>query len=209
MRTSLAARFVSAPVDGMFESGPPDEGLLTRVARRDKRALEVLYDKYASPALGLAMRILGERAVAEEIVQEAFWRVWKRASTYDAGRGQFAAWLFGIVHNLAIDELRRRKAHPNAASIDLEDESVVDIPDVQVDVAEAAFQQVNGEQVRSALRALSESQRAVIELSYFEGLTHQEIADRLGEPLGTIHTRARLALQKLREELSPLLLDEL
>lgn len=209
MSRSLAVRVETASVLAMSESRTPDDGLLKRVAGRDKRALEALYDKYASAALGLAMRMVGERAAAEELVQEAFWRVWKRAGTFDAGRGQFSAWLFGIVHNLAIDELRRRKAHPSPASIDLEDDGAVEIPDVDVDVAEAAFRQVDGEQVRSALRILPDSQRSVIELSYFDGLTHQEIADKLGEPIGTIHTRARLALQKLREELSPLLLDEL
>ncbi len=208
MYTSIAARLFKASVGGMFKSRAPDDGLLARVARRDKRALEALYDKYAAAAMGVAMRIVGERSAAEEIVQEAFWRVWNRASTYNAGRGQFGGWLFGIVHNLAIDELRRRKSHPLPASIDLEDDSVVDIPDIQVDVTEAAFQRVRGEQVRAALTALSETQRTVIDLAYFHGLTHQEIADKLGEPIGTIHTRARLALLKLREQLTPLHLDE-
>jgi RNA polymerase sigma-70 factor (ECF subfamily) len=186
---------------------PSDADLMARVAQRDKGALEQLYDRYAASAMGLALKMLGERNTAEEIVQEAYWRVWKRASTFELQRGQFTAWLFGIVHNLAIDELRRRRVRPNAVSTDAEDEAILDLPDREVDVAEQAFQLVTGEQVRLALRNLPDAQRSVIELAYFEGLTHQEIAARLGEPIGTIHTRARLALQKLRETLLPLQVD--
>lgn len=185
-----------------------DAELMTRVSARDKRALEELYDRYSAAALGLALKMLGERNTAEEIVQEAFWRVWKRATTFELGRGQFTAWLFGIVHNLAIDEMRRRRVRPNTISTDAEDESMLDVPDPGMDVAETAFLRVTGEQVRRALKSLPEAQRSVIELAYFEGLTHQEIAARLNEPVGTIHTRARLALQKLRESLLPLQLDE-
>lgn len=184
-----------------------DAALMARVAQHDKRALELLYDMYAPSAMGLALKMLGERNTAEEIVQEAFWRVWKRASTFELQRGQFGAWLFGIVHNLAIDEMRRRRVRPNTVSTDAEDDSMLELPDHEVDVAESAFQRVTGEQVRVALRELPDAQRSVIELAYFEGLTHQEIASRLDEPIGTIHTRARLALQKLRETLAPLQLD--
>jgi RNA polymerase sigma-70 factor, ECF subfamily len=185
-----------------------DADLMARVAGRDKHALEELYDRYAAAAMGLALKMLGERNVAEEIVQEAFWRVWKRGGTFELGRGQFTAWLFGIVHNLAIDEMRRRRVRPNTISTDTEEDSILELPDREVDVAESAFQTLTGEQVRLALRKLPDAQRSVIELAYFEGLTHQEIAARLNEPIGTIHTRARLALQKLRETLLPLQMDE-
>lgn len=185
-----------------------DAELMARVSRRDKRALEELYDRYAAAAMGLALKMLGERNTAEEIVQEAFWRVWKRGGTFELGRGQFTAWLFGIVHNLAIDEMRRRRVRPSTISTDIEDDALLELPDGGVDVAEAAFQSVTGEQVRLALKNLPEAQRSVIELAYFEGLTHQEIAMRLNEPIGTVHTRARLALQKLRETLLPLQMDE-
>lgn len=185
-----------------------DAELMTRVAERDKRALEILYDRYAPSALGLALKMLGDRNLAEEMVQEAFWRVWRRSSTFVAGRGEFGAWLFGIVHNLAIDELRRRRARPATRSADDEDEGLSELPDRAIDVAETAFLTVTGQQVRAAMNGLPDSQRHVIELAYFEGLTHQEIAARLNEPVGTIHTRARLALQKLRQALQPLHLDE-
>jgi RNA polymerase sigma-70 factor, ECF subfamily len=208
MCTSKAAHFFKAPVGGMFDPAATDDVLVARVAKRDKRALEVLYDKYAAAALGLAVRIAGEQSTAEEIVQEAFWRVWKRAGTYNVERGKFSAWLFGIVHNLAIDELRRRKSRANSTSIDLGDDTVAEIADIREDVAASAFQRVTGDHVRAALTTLPDSQRSVIELAFFDGLTHQEIADKLGEPIGTIHTRARLALQKLREQLKPLYVDD-
>lgn len=186
-----------------------DAELIARVARRDKQALEALYDRYSPLVLGLAMKIVGERGTAEEIVQEAFWRVWRGADTFVQARGQFAGWLFGIAHNLAIDELRRRRSRPVTTSTDTDEEMIFDLPDDRVDVAETVFQSVTGAQVRAALNDLPSAQRSVIELAYFEGLTHQEIADKLSEPIGTVHTRARLALQKLRENLAPLRLDEL
>lgn len=198
----------SLPTHIMSAKPLSDAELMARVAKRDKRALEELYDRYAGAAMGLALKMLGERNAAEEIVQEAFWRVWKRATTFELGRGQFTAWLFGIVHNLAIDEMRRRRVRPNTISTDAEEEAILELPDANMDVAEAAFQSVTGDQVRRALTTLPDAQRSVIELAYFEGLTHQEIATRLNEPIGTIHTRARLALQKLREILVPLQLDE-
>lgn len=197
-----------APLERMSAKSYSDAELMARVAQRDKRALEELYKQYAAAALGLALKMLGERNAAEEIVQEAFWRVWKRATTFELGRGQFTAWLFGIVHNLAIDEMRRRRVRPNTISTDTEEDALLELPDTEMDVAETAFAHVKGEQVRLALNKLPDAQRSVIELAYFEGLTHQEIAARLNEPIGTIHTRARLALQKLRELLLALQLDE-
>ncbi len=183
---------------------PCDELLMGRVARGDGEALEMLYDRYSATALGLAVRILRDRNSAEEIVQETFWRVWKRGRTYKSGRGQFGAWLVGIVRNLAIDELRRRSGRPLVWSTDLDDESIIEIPDAHADVATAALSMLTGEQVRAAMARLPDTQRRVLELAYFEGLTHQEISQKLGQPLGTVHTRARLALLKLREQLMPL-----
>lgn len=185
-----------------------DAELVASVAKRDKHALEELYDRHAAAALGLALKMIGERNTAEEIVQEAYWRVWRRAVTFELGRGQFTAWLFGIVHNLAIDEMRRRNVRPSTISTDSEDDAILELPDTDVDVAESVFQSVTGEQVRGALGTLPDAQRSVIELAYFEGLTHQEIAERLNEPIGTIHTRARLALQKLRETFVAIRIDE-
>lgn len=189
-------------------SAVTDADLMARVAKQDKHALEELYARYAGSALGLALRMMGERDIAEDLVQEAFWRVWRRAGTFDLQRGQFASWLLGIVHNLVIDEMRRRRVRPNPISTDEADEAMLELPDRDTDVAETAFVNVTAAQVRAALQQLPDAQRDVIELAYFEGLTHQEIAARLNEPLGTIHTRARIALQHLRRALAPLQLDK-
>lgn len=181
-----------------------DDALMARVARHDSRALHLLYKRYAPMALGLAAKILGDRQSGEEVVQEAFWRVWKRAKTFRKTRGQFAPWLLSIVHNLAVDELRKRSVRPPLASTDLEDQEAREIPDGRADVAATAFSNIAGEQVRAAMALLPEPQRNVLELAYFQGLTHQAISERLGEPLGTVHTRSRLAIMKLRQELKSL-----
>lgn len=188
-------------------SAVTDADLMARVAAQDKRALEELYARHAGAALGLALRMLGERNSAEDLVQEAFWRVWRRAGTFELQRGQFAPWLLGIVHNLAIDEMRRRRVRPNPLSTDANDDALLELPDRDADVVETVFVNVTAAQVRAALAQLPDAQRQVVELAYYEGLTHQEIAARLNEPLGTVHTRARLALQRLRETLLPLQMD--
>ncbi len=185
------------------QAEPSAEALMARVARRDSGALEMLYERYSGLAVGLATRILGDRGSGEEIAQEAFWRVWQNARTYHNVKGQFAPWLLSIVHHLAIDEVRRRNARPRLTSTDLDDQTVRDIPDLRADVAATAFANIAGEQVRAAVARLPESQRRVLELAYFQGFTHQEISEKLGEPLGTVHTRTRLALSKLREQLQP------
>jgi RNA polymerase sigma-70 factor (ECF subfamily) len=181
-----------------------DAELMARVAQRNRDALESLYDRHAGVALGLAVKILGERATGEEIVQEAFWRVWQRAATFDHRRGDFSGWLLSIVYHLAIDELRRRRGQPPRAVLDANSEQTFLAQAGATDVTERAWSNVEHAQVREAVTRLPEPQRAVIELAYFEGLTRQEIAARLNEPLGTIHTRARLALAKLRDSLANL-----
>ena len=179
-----------------------DEQLLARVIGRDADALETLYERYAPVVMGLAVKMLGDRPAAEEVVQETFWRVWRGADSYRAARGTFAGWLFGIARNLVVDSIRRRTVRPQPALTDEDAQRVERAADPSADVAEAAWTAIRGERVRAALRLLPPAQRRVIELAYFGGLTRQEIAEATGEPLGTIHTRARLALQKLREALN-------
>lgn len=186
---------------------PSAEELMARVARRDASALEQLYDEYSGAALGLALRMLGDRTVAEEVVQESFWRVWRRAETFEPDR-RFLTWLFSIVHHLAIDELRKRRGRASSVELDADPDQAWDLPDEGMNVEETAWSNVAGEQVRAAMARLPQAQRTVIELAYFEGLTHQEIADRLNEPLGTVHTRARLGLLKLAEILNDLKVNE-
>jgi RNA polymerase sigma-70 factor, ECF subfamily len=185
-------------------SETPDETLVTQVARGDSAALEVLYDRYASRVLGLSMKIVGDQALAEDILQETFWRVWQSAATYQSQLGPFTGWLFRIARNLSIDAYRRRNVRPQVlmSTRDADSDPILDqTPDPDTDVAEQAQSILTNQQVRKALASLPGVQRQVIELAYFYGMTRQEIAEATGEALGTIHTRARLALQKLRGEL--------
>ena len=181
-----------------------DEQLMGRAAHGDAAALEELYDRYAATVMGLARRIVSDQALAEEVVQETFWRVWRSADSFQAQRGAFAGWLFGIARNLAIDSCRRRSARPQPMLDHDDNPAIEQTPDLVVDVAESAWTAIKHQQVRAALAELPPDQRRVIELAYFGGLTRQEIAAATGEPLGTIHTRARLALKKLRETLQAL-----
>jgi len=179
-----------------------DAVLASRVAQGDTAALEALYDRYASTVLGIALRVIGDREAAEDVLQETFWRLWKSAATFQAARGSFAGWLFRITRNLAIDSYRRRNVRPQTVPETAASEPVLDqMPDRAMDVAEQTQVMLKNRQVHKALTSLPDSQRQVIELAYFHGMTRQEIAAATGEALGTIHTRARLALQKLREEL--------
>jgi RNA polymerase sigma-70 factor (ECF subfamily) len=178
------------------EARAEDERLIARVVEGDRGAFEMLYDRYASTVLGLALRMLGDREVAEDAVQEIFWRVWRRLGSFDRSRA-FAPWLFGIAHNYCIDELRRRKVRPQSVYEDDENPILSEIAD-EADVGESALLAEQGRLVRSALEQLPEEQRQTLLLAYFGGLTQQEIAVKLGNPLGTVKTRMRLGLQKLR-----------
>ncbi len=172
-----------------------DHALLKQIVRREPDALARLYDRYSPRALGLAFRILRDHDLAEQVIQDAFWKVWQHAAEYEPARGSFSTWLFTIVRNLSIDQLRRRRDEPS-----LDDEDHAPALEAQlgsVDVSETVNHQLRSEEIRAALRALPEAQRRVLEMAYLEGLTRREIAEQLGEPLGTIHTRARLGLEKL------------
>ena len=182
-----------------------DEILIARVASGDTGALEILYDQHAAAVLGVSFRIIGDRLVAEDVLQETFWRVWQSAVTYQAQRGSFTSWLFRIARNLAIDAYRRQSVRPQAIAEMTDSDPILDqLPDLNMDVSEQAQANLKAQTVRNALATLPREQRQVIELAYFYGMTRQEIAERTGEALGTIHTRARLGLQKLREELERL-----
>lgn len=184
-----------------------DEALISRLAAGDTNALSLLYDRYAGAVFSLLVRIVGDRPSAEELLQEVFVRVWQRAGTYQGARGKPLTWVMGIAHNLAIDEVRRRGRRPVEA-VERDDEGqnalLHSIPADDADPAELAWERLRREQILAALHQLPPAQRTLIELAYFEGYTQSQLAARLGEPLGTIKTRMRLAAQKLRELLGDL-----
>jgi RNA polymerase sigma-70 factor (ECF subfamily) len=177
----------------MTDPAADDNELIAAVARGDHPALLALYDRHGRVAYGLAYRVLGEAGAAEEAVQDAFLRVWRRAATFDASRGAVRAWLLTIVHHCAIDLLRRRaSAPPIVAGLD----EIVErraVPDAWSEVAE----RLDREKVRTAVATLPGEQRRAIEMAYFDGLTHREIAERDGLPLGTVKGRLRLGLRRL------------
>ena len=181
------------PTEGWTRS---DEELMIAVAARDTNALEQLYTRHSRVAYGLALRILANAEQAEDVVQEAFWRVWNRAGTFQPSNGQFAAWLFGIVRNLCLDELRRRQTRPLAVTGD--EQILLAVPDTQPNTEALAVETERRRLISDMLAELPPDQRQVIELAYFGGLTQREIADKLNNPLGTVKTRIRLALQKLK-----------
>ncbi len=173
----------------------PEANLLVRVAAGEERALGALYDRIAAAAYGLASRITGDTAAAEDVVQESLLRVWRRAEQYDPGRGAARAWLLRLVRNAAIDHVRARGSRDRAeqgAGIDVEESVAPERPD------EALLRLERGRRVRAALEDLPHEQRRAIETAYFEGLSHSEIAAREGAPLGTIKTRIRDGVMRLR-----------
>jgi len=183
-------------------AAPDDETLIARIAAGDSRALEMLYDRYARVVYSTALRMLGRAELAEDVVQETFWRVWRRSSTFQTGRGHVSSWIFGIAHNLSIDELRRQRSRPNEVYDDESHPVLRDIVDQRLDVAGAALEQERRRMIRAALEQIPLEQREAIELAYFGGLSQSEIAARLQNPIGTVKTRVRLGLQKLRDILT-------
>ena len=178
-----------------------DAELIELVANGDARALEVLYDRYSRIVYSFALRIVGDPLLAEEILQEVFFRVWQQGSGFQSNRGSLVTWLLSITHNLAIDEVRKRNRRPQKA--DSEDPELVlsAMADESTDIEQEVWLSGVRTAIVEALDRVPKEQRDVIELAYFRGLTQREIAESLGQPLGTVKTRMRLGLQKLREQL--------
>lgn len=181
---------------------PDDETLLARIAKRDSEALALLYERYARLVYSLALRILGNGELAEDIVQETFWRVWRRSETYRTGRGSVVGWISGIARNLSIDELRRQRARPSEIHDTEENPVLRDLVDGRMDVAAVALEGERRHLIEAALSQMTAEQRQAIELAYFGGLSQSQIAERLQSPIGTIKTRIRSGLRKLRDILA-------
>ncbi|HEY6327933.1 MAG TPA: sigma-70 family RNA polymerase sigma factor [Blastocatellia bacterium] len=179
---------------------PEWRGLITRVAEGDQQALATLYDKTSRLVFGLVLRILSDSSAAEEVTLDVYTQVWRQASSYSASRGTPMAWLLTIARSRAIDRFRSgRQEQQRKESLDVATEQAAagDSPERASALSEQRTI------VRSALNELSAEQREVIELAYYQGLSHSEIAAQLGQPLGTVKTRTRLGMIKLRELLGP------
>jgi RNA polymerase sigma-70 factor (ECF subfamily) len=167
--------------------------------RREPQAMELIYDRFGRQAFGLAYRIMGDGPSAEDVVQEAFLTLWRQAERIDPARGKLSSFLMTMVHHKAIDALRSKQGRTaRQLSID-----VADLEKYGADVAERVAQSLSREEVRKALATIPDEQRRPIEMAYFEGLTHVEIAESLSLPLGTVKSRVRLGLEKLRAVLQP------
>jgi RNA polymerase sigma-70 factor, ECF subfamily len=172
-----------------------DEELMQLVRRGHAPAFEVLYDRHADAAFSLAFRICGQRALAEDVVQEACLSLWRSGARYDRDRGSVRTWLLGIVHNRAIDALRRRTVRDRGLVTEEGIEERLAAPE-RTDVEVARRDEAR--EIRDVLEQLPDEQSRVIELAYFGGLTHVEIASMLKTPVGTVKGRMRLGLGKMR-----------
>lgn len=172
-----------------------DEAVLLGVAGRDEQALGVLYARYGGRALGLAYRILGERGAAEDVVQEAFLSIWRRAVSYEESRGNAQRWLLTIVHNRAIDRVRSKAGRAQADTPIDEVDRVLTVDDPWREVDDL----LQRDELRRWLAALPETLRRTLELAYFDGYMQREIAAQMGVPVGTVKARTRTALRRIRE----------
>jgi RNA polymerase sigma-70 factor (ECF subfamily) len=168
----------------------PDLATVTAMKSGDQSALAELYDRYSSVVYAVALRVLGDTGAAEDVLQEVFLQLWRNPGTFDSARGSLGAWLAVITRNRAIDALRRRKPET-----DIEDVIV----SVSPDLAANADRSRAAEKVRGVLGTMPALQRSALEMAYFEGMSHSEIASKTGEPLGTIKTRIRSGLIALRK----------
>jgi RNA polymerase sigma-70 factor (ECF subfamily) len=181
---------------GDAEAAEADRSAVRRLARGDGEALAEIYDRHARLLYSLALRIVRLQADAEDVLQEVFAQVWRQAPRYDASRGTVIGWLVTLTRSRALDRLRRGRARPQATDAERAAEKLPDSAP-GIDLTLVSTQQA--EAVRAALEALPENQRVPLELAYYEGLSQSEIAEKLGAPLGTIKTRMRQALLRLRE----------
>ena len=177
-----------------------DEELMPLIGEKDPNAFEVFYDRHGGVAYSLAYRIVGERGAAEDVTQEAFISIWRSGARYDAARGSVRTWMLGIIRNRAIDFLRSKAGR--APKLDFDDDAILEHRPAAEQTESEAMQRETAQEVRGALDELPGEQAKVIQLAYFGGFSHSEIAGMLGVPLGTVKGRMRLGLEKIRGELA-------
>jgi RNA polymerase sigma-70 factor (ECF subfamily) len=178
------------------QSNFSDAALMERVVDRDETALAALYDRYAGMLSSVLNRILRDTQAAEEILQDIFYQLWRTATDFDSSRGSLPGWLAVIARNRAISRLRRHRPEQGEELL----ENTIVMP---FNLETAVAQQELLGRVKQALDGLPKEQRSTLELAYFEGLTHSEIAERTGDPLGTVKTRLRTAVETLKRKLQP------
>jgi len=176
-----------------LQTDSPDAALISRVRRGDQQAMAQLYDRYSGVVYAVALRVLADTAAAEDVLQDVFMQLWRKPSAFDASRGSLAPWLAVIARNRAIDQIRKRKPET-----DVEDIVIAVDADLEGDTA----RKLSIDKVRGALNAMAPGQRRLLEMAFFEGLTHTEIAAKTGDPLGTVKTRIRAGLLALRKAVS-------
>jgi len=175
------------------KSGAADAALVVAIRSGDQSAMGALYDRYSPVVYAVALRVLGDTGAAEDVLQDVFMQLWRNPGAFDSSRGSLGAWLAVITRNRSIDTLRKRRPEN-----DIEDVILSVEPDLAGDADRARVR----ERVRTALEGMPDAQRKALELAYYEGLTHSEIAAKTGEPLGTIKTRIRAGLMTLRKAFS-------
>ncbi len=184
------------PILMAVHSGEDDTSLVARMQRRDPNALAELYDRYGRLTFSLILRVVRDTGVAEDLVQETFLRVWNRVHGFDAQKGSIGPWLLAVARNRAIDYLRSASGRERNVEFD-----ETDHPAMYCDMEKDILHSDKARRVKSAVEKLAPNQRLVIELAYFEGLSQTEMAERMGQPLGTVKTWVRSALKNLRDEL--------
>jgi RNA polymerase sigma-70 factor (ECF subfamily) len=182
---------LSRPADIVLS---PDAMLVSAIRSGDEQAMAQLYERYSSIVYSVALRVLGDTGAAEDILQEVFMQLWRSPDAFDATRGSLPGWLAVITRNRAIDSLRKRRPETDITDV---------IVSIEPDLAGGAEFSRALEKIRGALGGMPPTQRSALEMAFFEGLTHTEIADKTGEPLGTIKTRIRAGLLTLRKAFNP------
>ncbi|HZJ01431.1 MAG TPA: sigma-70 family RNA polymerase sigma factor [Gemmatimonadaceae bacterium] len=185
---------------GVNGSNAEDVALMRRIVEADETALGALYDRWVRSLYSLVLHLLKDPDEAEDVVEETFWQAWKKADSYEPSKGAVSTWLLTIGRRKALDRLRAKKR--SGADTVPGDFDFADLPSTAPDPSAEVEGAELREQVRAALNELPNEQREVLELGYFSGLSQSEIAEATGQPLGTVKTRMRLAMQKLREPLS-------